>query len=117
MSLGAGSVFVSVAAAANAGVPGDKAGLAAGLLNASQQVGSALGLAILSVLAITRTHELIAAKASPVIALDAGYHRALLVGSLLMAAAALIALRIGNTRAAAPLVLAGTEAARESAVR
>jgi MFS family permease len=117
MSLGAGSVFVSVAAAANAGVPGDKAGLAAGLLNASQQVGSALGLAILSVLAITRTHELIAANASPVIGLDAGYHRALLVGSLLMAAAALIALRIGNTRAAAPLVLADTGPAREPAAR
>jgi EmrB/QacA subfamily drug resistance transporter len=117
MSLGAGSVFVSIAAAANAGVPGDKAGLAAGLLNASQQVGSALGLAILSVLAITRTSDLIAAKASPVVALDAGYHRALLIGSLLMAAAALIALRIGNTRAAAPLVLAGTEPPREPAVR
>jgi EmrB/QacA subfamily drug resistance transporter len=109
MSLGAGSVFVSITAAANAGVPGDKAGLAAGLLNASQQVGGALGLAILSVLAITRTNDLIATKASPVVALDAGYHRALLVGSILMAAAALIALRIGNTRAAAPLVLADTE--------
>ncbi len=109
MSLGAGSVFVSVAAAANAGVPGDKAGLAAGLLNSSQQVGSALGLAILSVLAITRTRDLIAAKASPVVALAAGYHRALLVGSLLMAAAALIALRISNTRAAAPIVLVSTE--------
>ena len=114
MSLGAGSVFVSIAAAANAGVPGDKAGLAAGLLNASQQVGSALGLAILSVLAITRTNELIAAKASPVIGLDAGYHRALLAGSLLMAAAALIALRIGNTRAAAPLVLVNTETPSET---
>jgi EmrB/QacA subfamily drug resistance transporter len=113
MSLGAGSVFVSIAAAANAGVPGDKAGLAAGLLNASQQVGSALGLAILSVLAITRTGELIAAGASPAAALDAGYHRALLAGSILMAAAALIALRIGNTRAAAPLVLVSTEPARE----
>src|SRR5438477_1042748 len=111
MSLGAGSVFVSIAAAANAGVPGDKAGLAAGLLNASQQVGSALGLAILSVLAITRTGELIAAGASPVAGLDAGYHRALLVGSILMAAAALVALRIGNTRAAAPLVLVNTETA------
>jgi len=111
MSLGAGSVFVSIAAAANAGVPGDKAGLAAGLLNASQQVGSALGLAILSVLAITRTGDLIAAGASPAAALDAGYHRALLVGSLLMAAAALIALRISNTRAAAPLVLVNTETA------
>ena len=86
-----------------------------GLLNASQQVGSALGLAILSVLAITRTHELITAKASPVVGLDAGYHRALLVGSLLMAAAALIALRIGNTRAAAPLVLVNAEPAREAA--
>ena len=53
MSLGAGSVFVSVTAAANAGVPADKAGLAAGLLNSSQQVGSALGLAILSAVAIT----------------------------------------------------------------
>ena len=109
MSLGAGSVFVSVAAAANAGVPGDKAGLAAGLLNSSQQIGSALGLAILSVLAITRTRDLIAAKASPIVALAAGYHRALLVGSLLMAAAAIIALRISNTRAAAPIVLVSTE--------
>jgi len=117
MSLGAGSVFVSVAAAANAGVPGDKAGLAAGLFNASQQVGSALGLAILSVLAITRTNDLIAAKASPVVALDAGYHRALLIGSIFMAVAALIALRIGNTRAAAPLVLLDTEPAREPAGR
>jgi EmrB/QacA subfamily drug resistance transporter len=111
MSLGAGLVFVSIAAAANAGVPGDKAGLAAGLLNASQQVGSALGLAILSVLAITRTTDLIAAKAPVVVALDAGYHRALLVGSVLMAAAALIALRISNTRAAAPLVLVNAETA------
>ena len=115
MSLGAGSVFVSVAAAANAGVPGDKAGLAAGLFNASQQVGSALGLAILSVVAITRTDELLAAKVPPVIGLDAGYHRALLVGSLLMAVAALIALRIGNTRATAPLVLADTEPVLEPA--
>src|SRR5215831_5371655 len=40
MSLGAGSVFVSVTTAANAGVPSDKAGLAAGLLNSSQQIGS-----------------------------------------------------------------------------
>jgi EmrB/QacA subfamily drug resistance transporter len=115
MSLGAGSVFVSIAAAANAGVPGDKAGLAAGLLNASQQVGSALGLAILSAVAITRTDNLIAAKAAHVVAFDAGYHQALLAGSILMAAAAFIALRIGNTRAAAPLVLVNSEVAEEPA--
>src|SRR5207248_495709 len=64
MSLGAGSVFVSVTAAANAGVPSDKAGLAAGLLNSSQQIGSALGLAILSAVAVTRPHHLTAAQDS-----------------------------------------------------
>jgi EmrB/QacA subfamily drug resistance transporter len=109
MSLGAGSVFVSVTAAANAGVPSDQAGLAAGLLNSSQQIGSALGLAILSAVAITRTSHLIAAHVSPFVAADAGYHRALLVGGILMAAAAVLALRIGNTRKAAPLVMVNTE--------
>jgi predicted MFS family arabinose efflux permease len=109
MSLGAGSVFVSVTTAANAGVPSDKAGLAAGLLNSSQQIGSALGLAILSAVAITRTNDLIAADVPHLVAADAGYHRALLVGSIVMAAAAVIALRIGNTRTAAPLVMVNAE--------
>ena len=113
MSLGAGSVFVSVTAAANAGVPSDKAGLAAGLLNSSQQVGSALGLAILSAVAITRTNHLLAAHVPHVVASDAGYHSALLVGSILMAAAALLALRIGNTREPAPLVMVSTEGTPE----
>jgi predicted MFS family arabinose efflux permease len=113
MSLGAGSVFVSVTAAANAGVPSDKAGLAAGLLNSSQQVGSALGLAILSAVAITRTNHLIAARVPPAVASDAGYRQALLVGSILMAAAALLALRIGNTRSPAPLVMVSTEVTPE----
>jgi EmrB/QacA subfamily drug resistance transporter len=111
MSLGAGAVFVSVTAAANAGVPSDKAGLAAGLLNSSQQVGSALGLAVLSAVAITHTNHLIATGSSHVAAADAGYHQALMVGSILMAAAALIALRIGNTREAAPIVMVNAEVA------
>ena len=109
MSLGAGAVFVAVTAAANAGVPADKAGLAAGLLNSSQQIGSALGLAILSAVAITRTNHLIAAHVPHFVAADAGYHRALLVGGILMAAAAVLALRIGNTRKAAPMVMVNTE--------
>src|SRR5260370_22634632 len=68
MSLGAGSVFVSVTAAANAGVPADKAGLAAGLLNSSQQIGSAHGLAILSAVALTRTLHLLPAHVSHLVA-------------------------------------------------
>ena len=113
LSLGAGAVFVSVTAAANAGVPSDKAGLAAGLLNSSQQIGSALGLAILSAVAITRTSHLTAAHVPPLVAADAGYRQALLVGSILMAAAALLALRIGNTRNPPPLVMVSTEATPE----
>jgi fructose-specific component phosphotransferase system IIB-like protein len=43
------------------------------------------------------------------VAADAGYHRALLVGGILMAAAAVLAVRIGNTRKAAPLVMVNAE--------
>jgi MFS family permease len=111
MSLGAGAVFVSVTAAANAGVPADKAGLAAGLLNSSQQVGSALGLAILSAVAITHTDNLLASGSAHLVAADAGYHFALLVGAVMMAAAALIALRIGNTHEAAPMVMVSADVA------
>jgi EmrB/QacA subfamily drug resistance transporter len=113
MSLGAGSVFVSIVAAANAGVPADKAGLAAALLNSSQQIGSALGLAILSAVAITRTNALLAHGATHIAAADAGYHRALLLGSILMATAAVLALRIANTRQPAPIVMINTEAGPE----
>jgi hypothetical protein len=50
------------------------------------------------------------------VAADAGYHQALLAGSILMAAAALIALRIGNTRNPPPLVMVSTEPGAESPV-
>ena len=48
MALGLGAIFVGVTVAANAGVPADQAGLAAGLINTSLQLGIALGLAIFS---------------------------------------------------------------------
>src|SRR6266581_1098950 len=54
-SLGMGGVFTGLTTAANAGVDQDKAGLAAGLLNTGQQLGTALGLAVLSALAAART--------------------------------------------------------------
>jgi hypothetical protein len=62
LSFGVGPMFVAVTTAANAGVPADKAGLAASLLNASQQVGGALGLAILTAVATSRTNDLLAAR-------------------------------------------------------
>ena len=83
---------------ANAGVPADKAGLAAALLNASQQLGGALGLAIYAAIATSRTRDLLAAHAPLPHALTAGFSRALLVGSIFLLAAAIIGLRATNTR-------------------
>jgi MFS family permease len=98
MSIGLGGVFVAVTTAANAGVPADKAGLAAALLNSSQQVGGALGLAIFTAIATSRTSDLLASHASPAEALTSGFQRALLASSLFLLAAAFVALRITNTR-------------------
>ena len=98
VSLGIGAMFVAVTTAANAGVPADKAGLAAALLNSSQQVGAALGLAVLSAIATARTNHLLATHATPEHALTSGFHSALLVGSMVVLATAIIALRTSNTR-------------------
>jgi MFS family permease len=102
LSLGFGPVFVGVTTAANAGVPADKAGLAAALLNASQQLGGALGLAIFSALATSRTHHLLAGHAPMTHALTGGFQRALLAGSIFILAAAVIGLRATNTRGDTP---------------
>jgi EmrB/QacA subfamily drug resistance transporter len=102
MSIGLGAVFVTVTAAANAGVPADKAGLAAGLLNTSLQLGSALGLAVFSAIATARTGDLLAIGIAPAEALTAGFQRALLASGIAVLAAAAIALRATNTRAQAP---------------
>jgi EmrB/QacA subfamily drug resistance transporter len=113
LAVGAGAVFVAVTTAANAGVPADKAGLAAALLNSSQQVGGALGLAIFSAIATSRTNDLLAAHAALPAALTGGFQRALLVGSIFLAAAALVGLRATNTRGDQPQPDADARRARE----
>jgi EmrB/QacA subfamily drug resistance transporter len=98
MAVGLGAVLVAVTTAANAGVAPDQAGLAAGLLNASQQLGTALGLAIFSAIADARTSALAAAHAPRPEALTGGFQRALLACAVFLLAAALIALRASNAR-------------------
>ncbi len=106
ISIGFGPVFVGVTTAANAGVPPETAGLAASLLNASQQLGAALGLAVFSAVATSRTNGLLAHHAALHAALTSGFQRALFVGSLFILAAAVLGLKATNTRgeavAAAP---------------
>ena len=96
MSLGLGAVFVAVTTAANAGVPADKAGLAAALLNAAQQVGGALGLAVFSAVATSRTNDLLGGHDLPAHALTSGFSRALLASSFVLVAAAVLGFRTRN---------------------
>lgn len=78
--------------------PADKTGLAAALLNTSQQLGEALGVAIFSAIATSRTNDLLAAHTPSAVALTSGFQRALLASSMVLVAAAFIALRTSNAR-------------------
>ncbi|MFL6115674.1 MAG: MFS transporter [Catenulispora sp.] len=98
MSLGLGLLFVGVQTAANAGVPADQAGLAAALITTSFQLGAAMGLAVFTGIATSRTNNLLAAGTSPPEALTSGFQRALLTCAICLAVAAVIALRASNTR-------------------
>jgi MFS family permease len=59
IGIGLGFSFVPVSIAALAGVPPQEAGLASGLINTSQQIGGALGVAILTTVSTTRTEDLL----------------------------------------------------------
>ena len=120
LSLGLGAEFVAATTAANAGVPPQTAGLAAALFNASQWIGGALGLAIFTAIATARTSHLLASHAAAPVALDAGFHQALLTASIFLLAAALFALRTtGSTGEppAEPLTVARHAAASGPADR
>jgi EmrB/QacA subfamily drug resistance transporter len=97
VSIGMGGVFTGLTTAANAGVDQDKAGLAAGLLNTGQQLGAALGLATLSAVATAHTTSLLGSE-SLAQAATSGFQRALLVGSLIVLSATVVALLTPNSR-------------------
>jgi EmrB/QacA subfamily drug resistance transporter len=98
ISLGIGPVFVGVTSAANAGVPADKAGVAAAIMNSFQQTGGALGLAIMSAVAASQATHSIARGLDPAQAATSGYQHALLTGCWLALGAAVLALRTANSR-------------------
>jgi EmrB/QacA subfamily drug resistance transporter len=93
-ALGMGFSFVSGTLAATSGVPKHFSGLASGLLNTSQQVGGAIGLAILSaVYASTLKSDLSSQVAMPFAQVH-GFHNGLIIGSLLALIGAVVALLV-----------------------
>jgi EmrB/QacA subfamily drug resistance transporter len=101
-AIGLGFGFVTSTIAAVSGVKDHEQGLASGLINTSQQIGGALGLAVLSTIATTRTHHLLASGSSLHSALTGGFRDAFLGGSVIGALgliAALILIRTRDSRA------------------
>jgi EmrB/QacA subfamily drug resistance transporter len=88
--------FIPVSIAALAGVAPAQAGLASGLLNTSQQIGGAIGVAIATTIFATRAKDLLKTGHSPAEAFTTGYANAfwaLVAFALLGAVAAFILLR------------------------
>jgi EmrB/QacA subfamily drug resistance transporter len=94
IAVGIGFSFVPISIAALAGVQPAEAGLASGLINTSQQIGGALGIALLSTIATTRTSDKVAAGTALHPALVDGFTAAFLVGVGIAAAGILAALTL-----------------------
>ena len=91
-AVGLGLAFVPTTIAAVTGTRPDEAGLASGLINTSQQVGGALGLAILATVATGRTDNAIATgERNPAVALTEGFQDAFIVGAGMALLGALLA--------------------------
>jgi EmrB/QacA subfamily drug resistance transporter len=73
--------FVPITIAALAGTKPREAGLASGLINTSQQVGGAVGIAILSTIAVSTTDDAVAGGTSVPVALTDGFVNAFWAGA------------------------------------
>jgi MFS family permease len=85
IGFGLGFSFVPISIAALAGIEPAEAGLASGLINTSQQVGGALGIAALSTIATSRTEDAVAGGASHADGLVTGFHAAFVAAVIVVA--------------------------------
>ena len=102
--LGIGLAFVTATVAALAGVAEHESGLASGLSNTALQIGTALGVAIVTTVAVSRSQDYLAGHkgADPLVALTVGYQSAFLACAVLAAIGLVLALLLpGRPRNAA----------------
>jgi len=107
-----GMAFVADFIASTTGVEPADAGLASGLINTSQQIGGAIGLAVTTAIAASRAAALLHTGQRPAVALTVGFHDAFAVcGVLALAAAAIAAILIPRTRQPGPATPVSASAA------
>jgi len=115
---GLGFSFVTTTIAAVSGVQESESGLASGLINTSQQIGGALGLAVLSTIATSRTDNLLSTGSNPASALTEGFQAAFLGGAAIAALGfvlTLVLIRGRDSRAHVELGRAEAEAPGQEA--
>ncbi len=116
LAIGLGLSFVPATLIGVSSVHGDDAGLASGLFNTAQQVGGALGLAILATLAASRTSSLISslghhpAATAVAGATVSGYRVAFLVAAGFMLTSILVIVSFLRSRHLEHVVLDGEAA-------
>ena len=92
ISVGLGFSFVPISIAALAGVHPSEAGLASGLMNTSQQIGGALGIAVLSAIATAQTSDLLSSGSQRADALTDGFQAAFIGAAAIALVGILVAL-------------------------
>jgi MFS family permease len=119
IAVGMGFSFVPISIAALAGVKPAEAGLASGLINTSQQVGGALGIAALSAIATSTTSDRLASGSAQAAALTDGFQAAFVAGAIVGIVGILVALIVVRGRdiatTEATTAAAGVEPALEAA--
>ena len=98
IGVGLGFSFVPISIAALAGVRSSEAGLASGLINTSQQIGGALGIAALSSIATSTTSNEVSAGTVPALALTDGFQQAFVAGGIIAFVGILVALFVVSRR-------------------
>ena len=106
-AVGMGLSFISMTLAATSGVPKHFSGLASGILNTSQQVGGAIGLAILSAVYASTFKTEIGMGSAFKVAQVKGYQSGLHVGIVLAIIAALVAIFVVRNEKVKPDITAG----------
>jgi EmrB/QacA subfamily drug resistance transporter len=98
IGLGIGNAFMPLLTLAMADVPAADAGIASGIANVSQQIGGALGLALLSTLAASHTKGLLSSHHGATSSLIGGYQLAFLTGAGAIAAGIALAFALLRPR-------------------
>jgi EmrB/QacA subfamily drug resistance transporter len=116
IGLGIPFAFVPISIAAFAGTRQDEAGLASGLMNTSQQIGGAVGIAILSTIATSTTNDAVSGGTQLPIAMTDGFQAAFWAGAAIALAGVLVSLFLVRGRDLRPQEARIGEPAFEGAV-